>query len=392
MCMFIMSDKPIAMGWHRTDNRIGVRNHVLAFSTVALTDRLVQLAAQRLPEVLTLTPGFSRGLRGPDARLQASITQDLIAHPNVGAVLVVTHDTKAALAMAETLSYLGRPYQVLALMGCNGYGDAIVQAESALRSLQGQAALQQRSPIFLADLMVALECGGSDATSAICANPAIGRFVDRLIDAGGTAIVSETAEFVGSEPVIRQQAVSNQVADRIIECIAREEAMMQQDGDDYRGVNPTTENIEAGLTTLIEKTMGAVSKIGKRPISGCLSFGQRPTTAGLYFMDTPFFSPASMTGMVSAGCQITLFAMGVFNPSGIPLSPTIKVCGNPQTLMTWANGIDVDVSEMLIGTMTLDQAASNIELKVNDCASGETTATERLLEGQIIVPRQLPAL
>ena len=167
---------------------------------------------------------------------------------------------------------------------------------------------------------------------------------------------------------------------------------MNEDGDSYRGVNPTAENIDAGLTTLIEKTMGAVCKIGQRPINGCLDFGQTPEAPGLYFMDTPFFSPTSITGMVTAGCQLTLFAMGVFNPSGSPLAPTVKVCGNPQTLAVWGDNIDVDVSGLITGEITLDQTAALIRRSVERCAKGMLTATERWNDGQFIVPRTQAAL
>ncbi|MEZ5740338.1 MAG: UxaA family hydrolase [Burkholderiaceae bacterium] len=203
--------------------------------------------------------------------------------------------------------------------------------------------------------------------------------------------MSETAEFMPGEPVIRQQSASPSVAERILACLAREETMMKEDGDDYRGVNPTAENIDAGLTTLIEKSMGAVCKITS-PLVGCLEFAERPGRRGLYFMDTPFFSPVSITGMVCAGSQLTLFAMGVVNPSGCPLAPTVKICGNPRTMRTWGDEIDVDVSGLIDATQTLAQAAGQIADAVARCARGEQTRTEARGEGQLIVPRTLAAL
>ena len=163
-----------------------------------------------------------------------------------------------------------------------------------------------------------------------------------------------------------------------------------RDGDHYRGVNPTAENIEGGLTTLVEKTMGAVCKIGAARFVGCLTFGQTPSDSGLYFMDTPFFSPCSITGMVAGGAQITLFSMGVFNPSGNPLSPTIKVCGNPQTLENWGDGIDIGLDALIAGEMSLDVAGERIAEVVLRVAGGEVTRTEAWGEGQFIVPRNLP--
>jgi altronate dehydratase large subunit len=125
-------------------------------------------------------------------------------------------------------------------------------------------------------------------------------------------------------------------------------------------------------------------------LAGCLTFGQTPGGPGLYFMDTPFFSPCSITGMVAAGAQVTLFSMGVFNPSGNPLAPTLKVCGNPHTIQHWADGIDVDLSRLIAGEMNLDEAGQAVTRAVMETAEGAITQTESWGEGQFIVPRMLP--
>ncbi|MSU89860.1 hypothetical protein GE300_09575 [Rhodobacteraceae bacterium 2CG4] len=167
---------------------------------------------------------------------------------------------------------------------------------------------------------------------------------------------------------------------------------MLETGQDYRGVNPTQENIEAGLTTLTEKTMGPLSKIGRSGFAGCLGFADRPAAPGLHFMDTPFFSPTSLTGMALGGAQVGLFAMGVFNPSGMPLMPTLKVCGNPATLDRWADSIDVDVAALLTGAEDLDAGADRIHRAVRAVVAGEPTRAEHWTEGQLIAPRVTAAL
>ncbi|MEP7330174.1 MAG: hydro-lyase, partial [Betaproteobacteria bacterium] len=165
-----------------------------------------------------------------------------------------------------------------------------------------------------------------------------------------------------------------------------------EDGERYRGVNPTAENIEGGLTTLIEKSMGAVAKVGSSSFTGLLGFGEAPDAAGLYLMDTPFFSPCSITGMVAAGAQITLFGMGVFNPSGNPLAPTIKVCGNPMTVSRWADAIDTDLSDVLTKGADLELAAQRLGAFLIDVANGGETRAEYWHEGQFIVPKTLTPL
>jgi altronate dehydratase large subunit len=382
----------IGNGYLRQDGRIGLRNHVVALSTVALTDRVTERAVDHVPSALLLAPRWERGVRGRDASLQEHAVHAIANHPNTGAILAVTHDRRAADDLALALTNCGRPFEIVTLMGSGGYDTAIDIAVHALQRLTAQMQHTPRAPLRLADLTVALECGGSDASSATCANPAIGRFVDTLIAAGGTAIVSETAEFIGSDPVIHAQSESPSIAQAILACLEAEEAMMRADGTDYRGVNPTRENIEAGLSTLIEKTMGAVCKIGTSKFVGCLAFAQKPVSTGLYFMDTPFFSPVSLSGMVLSGAQVTLFAMGVYNPSGMPLAPTIKICGNPQTLSDWGAEIDVNVAGLIGGIVTLDMAAVAITDKLAALCAGSITHAERRGEGQLILPRTMPAL
>jgi len=385
-------------GFRRVDGRVGVRNHLALVSTVALANRTAEWAASRYDasrpagddRVLLIRGEFQRGLQSTDARLQDDILFRLITHPNVGAAVVLCHDRAAARRWRARLAGLGHTIQVLAVMDGQGVERMIERTVQALSEQAELVRVQSRSSCPWSSLTFALECGGSDASSAVCANPAVGRFVDHAVAAGASVIVSETAEFIGGESVVRQQSVSTEVAQAIVARIEATESRMAADGDRYRGVNPTAENLEAGLTTLVEKTMGALCKIGNAHFVSCLDFGQPPSGAGLHFMDTPFFSPCSITGMVAAGAQITLFSMGVFNPSGNPLSPTIKICGNPDTVQHWRDGIDVTLVDLIEGRISLDIAGELIRQAVRQVAEGLQTYTEAWGEGQFIIPRGLP--
>lgn len=378
-------------GFQRSRGRVGVRNHVAVISTVALCNRIAQLAAAVNGAPLLIEGDFQRGLQTEDAALQEAMLGQLLDHPNIGAALVLCHDRRTAQRWQQQAAAYAKPIETLAVMDCQGVQHAIDTASAAIHRLTLAAAEVRRVPCSLSQLTFALECGGSDASSAVCSNPAIGQFVDWATAQGAKVIVSETAEFIGAEEVVKAQSVSSEVADAINACIRATEQRMAGDGDHYRGVNPTPENIEAGLSTLIEKTMGAVCKIGNARFQGCLRFGEEPSQSGLYFMDTPFFSPCSITGMVAAGAQITLFSMGVFNPSGNPLSPTLKVCGNPDTVRHWADGIDVNISGLIQGDISLSEAADQIAQAVSATASGAISKTEAWGEGQFIIPRNLPA-
>ena len=379
-------------GYARSDGRVGVRNYLVVLSSVALVNRWAELVALAVPEARVVAGEFMRGLRSPDAARQARAGEALATHPNVGACLVLCHDAASARQWRKYLANCGRPHAVLALMDQAGMEAAVGAGQQVLSQLDDARLTAERRPCPLSALTVALECGGSDSTSALVANPAIGLVVDALIDAGGGAIVSETVEFVGAEQPVRDRCSSPNLGERLLGAIAAAEQRMEEDGERYRGVNPTAENIEAGLTTLIEKSMGAVAKTGSRPFAGLLEFGETPPTPGLYLMDTPFFSPCSITGMVAAGAQLTLFGLGVFNPSGNPLAPTIKVCGNPMTAARWRDAIDVDLSEALAQRLSLDQAAQRIGTALVDAAAGRETQAERWREGQFIVPKTLTPL
>jgi altronate dehydratase large subunit len=379
-------------GFCRADGRVGVRNHLLVLSTVALTNRLAEMVAESVPGSLLLTAEFMRGLRGRDVLIQNRVIDGMIRHPNVGAVLAIVHDAAAGERMRETLAHAGKPSDVLVFMNAHGMADAVAEGRGALMRLAAAIAGAARETVPWSRLAVALECGGSDATSALFANPVIGRFVDWLTDRGGTAIVSETAEFIGAEPVVRSRAATPAVAAQILDRISRIEEMMKADGEDYRGVNPTAENLAAGLTTLVEKSMGAVAKTGKAQFVACLDFAETPQQAGLCFMDTPFFSPVSITGMVCGGAQLVLFGVGVFNPSGNPLAPTIKVCGNPATMQTWADSLDLDVSGILSADRNIDEMATALRETVARVAGGAQSCAESWREGQIIAPKSVAAL
>ncbi len=379
-------------GYRRADGRLGLRNHLVVLSTLALTNRIAQLVAQTLPGALMVGGDLQRGLRGIDARRQERLVRAVLEHPNTGGALVYVHDTPSKDRIVAWARGLGKPVQVLAYMEGRGIAASLQRGAAALGELQAAIAGAQREAGHLGELTVALECGGSDPTSAVCANPGIGGFVDRLIAAGGSAIVSETAEFIGAEPVVSARAQSAEAAAAVIEAIRRRERMMFEDGEDYRGVNPTEENIAGGLTTLVEKSMGAVAKCGTSPLMGALDFGERPQSPGLWFMDTPFFSPVSLTGMVMTGAQMILFGIGVFNPSAVPLVPTVKVCGNPATVRDWADAVDVDISGIVDGRLTLADAVDALQRCVVGTCRGATTWSERWGEGQMISPRELQAI
>jgi len=378
-------------GYRRKDGRVGSRNHLIVLSAVALTDRLAEEICEGNENVICITGAFSRGLQQQDEHIINLFIDEVACHPNVGGALILTHDRQYMEAL-QTRMTASDNIKFLSFMGCAGRNTAVEAGRLAINELARQTH-KERSPAAFSEICAALECGGSDVSSSICSNPLIGLFSDSLVQAGGRLIVSETAEFIGAEAVFNARCPDKKVKAAILNYIRKKEKLMNRDsGKDYRGTNPTNENIEGGLTTLIEKSMGAVSKTGASSFVSALSFGQRPSQPGLHFMDTPFFSPVSLTGMMMGGCTLGLFAMGVYNPSGNRLCPTIKICGNPKTTACWADEIDIDLSDYFLGHESQEQAFERLLREVNLIFCGKLTAAEKNKEGQFMLPRLQEAL
>lgn len=381
-------------GYSRADGRVGIRNHRIVLSTVALTDRLAASIASMDRDSLCVTGAFSRGLQKADEHMVERFIQSVLTHPNVGAALVITHDGASADHLAEIIKAT-IPVEYMAFMKCDGREKAVAVGCEKLQMLADrQDALEQkRTVVGPRAVSVALECGGSDVSSSICSNPVIGDICDFVVAAGGLAVVSETAEFIGAEAVFDDRCPDPVTRKATLDFIGYRATLMEQDsGKDYRGTNPTQENIAGGLTTLIEKSMGAVSKTGTTDFISALEFGMSPNAPGLHFMDTPFFSPVSLTGMMMAGCNLGLFAMGVFNPSGNSLCPIIKICGNPQTLRHWGDDIDVELDGYFTGELDRVGAQIAVLSKMNMVFNGAETASEAIGEGQFMLPRLKDAL
>ena len=255
-----------------------------------------------------------------------------------------------------------------------------------------EASEAARQPCSFSDLVVAVECGGSDTTSGLASNPAVGRFADRFVDAGGTIILSEPAEFMGAEHLLAARAENPADAERIRAMVRWFEDEAKRNGVDMRGINPTPDNIAGGLTTLEEKSLGAIAKGGTRPIVEVVGYADRPEKRGLVIMDTPSAACESMTGLLGGGAQVIIFSTGRGNTIGAPVAPTVKVTGNPHTARAMPENIDVDVSGIISAGETLDTAAARLWLEVMKVAAGKVTRAEVLHEDQLSVSRFGPSV
>jgi altronate dehydratase large subunit len=237
-----------------------------------------------------------------------------------------------------------------------------------------------------------MECGHSDATSGLTSNPVVGAVADRLIDAGGTVVVGETIEWLGAEAALQKHAGEAKTGNAIVEAVLAREAAVAALGIDLLGNNPGEENIRGGLSTIEEKSLGAVAKAGTSSIRGLLAFAEPSASTGLHLMDGPSFSPESITGFVASGTQMIMFTTGPGNSYCSLLAPTIKISGSPEACRTLVEQLDFDASAHFTGTEGLHETADRLFKRVVDTASGTLTWGEILSEGAECFTRMGPSL
>jgi altronate dehydratase large subunit len=261
-----------------------------------------------------------------------------------------------------------------------------VRGARVAAQLARDASRIRREPAPVSSLFVAVECGHSDATSGVASNPLAGKVVDRIVDAGGTAVFGETIEWLGAEHVLARRAATAGVAAAIVAAVRRREDAVAGVGLDLTGNNPGVENIRGGLSSIEEKSLGAIAKGGSRPIAGVLGVAESPKRAGAYVMDAPCFSPESMTGFAAAGAQVMLFTTGAGNSYCSAVAPTIKISARPDTVARLSTQIDFDASGVFEGRDDPDAAADCLYALLLEVCSGTRTWGELLGEsGESII-------
>ena len=387
------SDSQRFTGYRRSDGSVGVRNHVLVLSPTGLTSAAAQRIADLVLGTVAVTSGFGRGQVGDDAQLHFDTLAGLARNGNVAAVLVVSAADAITESYVDALRASGKPVDGLSLPGV--HEDALTLVDRGVRiaaRLVREASQARRESSTLADLFLAVECGHSDATSGLVCNPLTGRLAERIVAAGGRAVFSETVEWTGTEHLLARRAATPDVAQRIIATVMAREHAVRESGGDIRAQNPGPQNKSGGLTTIEEKALGAIAKGGEQPIQGVLRAAERPSQSGLYLMDTPYFSPESMTAMVAAGAQMVVFTTGAGNSYCSALAPTFKMSANPDACARLREQIDFAATGVLDGSVTFDDAAARALDALLGVASGTLTYGEIVGEGAEVVSRLAPSI
>ena len=366
------------LGYERPDGSVGIRNHLLVMAPIDCSYEPARQVAGRVAGAVAVTQ-----YHGCDAN--SMVVNTLVGigrNPNVAGILVFGLGCESLTTdlLMEKLAVSGKPIEALVIQR---EGGTIAASEKGVRILQKMArhvGRQKRMPFPVSKLTLALECGGSDATSGLAANPAVGGTADMLIDAGGTVIFSETSEMIGTQHILARRAVNAQVAQDICNMIEQEEQRLLAAGVKSRYMSKG--NIDGGLTTIEEKSLGAVYKGGTRPIQGVLQHDwQRldvPAGPGLWLQDGTGWDVPSITHMAAAGAQIACFTSGKGSTTGHAIVPVLKITGNPETFRRLQDNIDVNAGVILGGGESMDSVSRKIFDMMLETASGRKTKAEAL--------------
>jgi altronate dehydratase large subunit len=384
------------LGYRRPDGRVGVRNHLLIVPTVICASVVSERVAAAVAPVGTALPHTAGcGQLGPDMHTTHDTLAAYCGHPNVGAVLVLALGCEQVVAqrLADAARGAGKPVQMLAIQSEGGTVRTERRAIGIARELAADLARVERVPCDLSSLILSVKCGGSDYTSGLASNPALGRVADRLVELGGAAVLGEIAEIMGAEHLLAARAPERETAGKLLRVINRVESEAMALGLDIRGTQPSPGNIRGGLTTIEEKSLGATHKGGEHtPLVDVVGYAAPVTKRGLTVMDTPGLDVESVTGMVGGGAQVVVFTTGLGTPTGNPIAPVIKITGNARTAASMADNIDLDVSGVLENRETIEGAAARLFDEVLSVASGKETATERLGFREFAIHRPNPTI
>jgi altronate hydrolase len=370
-------------GYLRPDGRKGVRNLLLVVYTVQCAEFVAQAVGQGEPDAHVI--GFP-GCYDNEYAIRLMLA--LARHPNIGGVLSIglgCEYTQPA-RIAEVVRQSGRPAESFFIQENGGTRSSIALGKRKLAELRERAAMAPIVPMGWSDLTVGCECGGSDGTSGLAGNPVVGRFYDWLIDRGGTAIFEETVEMIGLRTMLAERAVNAEVRLQLEQTYDKAERYCRS----VRQYSIAPGNFAGGLSTIEEKSLGAVAKSGTRMIEGVIRVGERPSHAGLWLLDSVpdetfmqfgYTNPNDTEGimdLIAAGSQIVLFVTGRGSVIGSPISPLIKITGNSRTYKNMTDDIDFNAGCVLDGSSTMDEAADSLARIVQETAAGSASKPERL--------------
>ena len=338
------------MGWKRPDGRFGIRNHVLVLPASVCASDVTDQISRRVQGTVTFHNQNGCSQVPSDQQLTMDVMAGYAANPNVWGTLVVSlgcENCQMNLVVEAIRERTNKPIRQLIIQKEGGTLKTVEAGVRVAREMVEQAARETRVSADISNIILGTECGGSDPTSGLAANPLVGMISDWLVDQGATSILSETPELIGAEHILARRAVNARVGQQIYDIIYRYEEAMARVGEKIREGNPSPGNKAGGITSLEEKSLGCIHKSGHAQIQAVYDYAKQVDAKGLVIMDTPGNDPSSVAGMVAGGAQIVVFTTGRGTPTGHPLAPVIKITGNRDTYTMMSDNIDIDASPLI---------------------------------------------
>ena len=371
------------LGYRRPDGKVGIRNKVFILPSSVCASDTTRLIAQQVEGAVTFNNQNGCSQVDGDQQLTMDVMAGMAANPNVYGTIVVSlgcENCQCDLVKEAIQARTNKPLESFVIQECGGSIKTIEMAVRAARKMVQEASQLQREEFPLSELIVGTECGGSDPTSGLAANPVIGELSDRMVDNGGTSILSETTEFIGAEHILARRAINNEVEQRIYDIVHRYEKALQLVGEEVREGNPSPGNKAGGLTTLEEKSLGCVQKGGTSPVADVLLCGDKARKSGLNLLYGPGNDMVAVTNLTAAGCHIILFTTGRGTPLGAPV-PVLKISTNTSLYNRKRNWIDFDAEP----SITDSKAPQKLFDQVIKTADGQKTLSEQNSHREIAI-------
>ena len=365
-------------GYRRENGRVGVRNHVVILPVDDISNAACEAVASHIKGTMALAHSYGRLQYGEDLALHFRTMIGTGSNPNVAAVVVIGIEPNWTKKIADGIAETGKP---VAAFSIEGFGDleTVRRASWKAKEFVQWASELRREPVALEDLVVSIKCGESDTTTGLASCPTVGQAVDRLIESGATVFFGETSELTGGEHLIAERMATPELRERFQEVYDDYVELIEAQSEDLLGSQPTQGNIAGGLSTIEEKALGNIEKTGTKEVIGVLGPAEAPQNGpGLYFMDSSSAAAEHVTLMGAGGAVLHMFPTGQGNVIGNPIVPVIKVSGNPNTVGTMSEHIDLDVSGLLSREITLPEAGDLMMEHLARAANGRITSAEAL--------------
>jgi len=386
--MSVDLSKKTFLGYRRENGRVGVRNHVIILPVDDLANAACEAVANNIKGTMALPHPYGRLQFGEDLELHFRTLIGTGANPNVAAVVVIGIENGWTQRVVDGIAATGKP---VTGFGIEQHGDheTIMKASKVAKEYAQWASELRREEAPLSELWVSTKCGESDTTSGCGSNPTVGNAFDKMYTHGTTLLFGETSEITGGEHLVAERCRNDEVRERFMFMFNRYQDMINRfKTSDLSDSQPTKGNIEGGLTTIEEKALGNIQKIGKEClVDGVLDKAEAPTGPGLWFMDSSSAAAEMVTLAAAAGYVVHLFPTGQGNIIGNPIVPVIKICANPRTIRTMSEHVDVDVSGLLRKEMDPDEAGDALLDSMFRTVNGRLTSAEALGHREFVLTR-----